>query len=445
MEPIYPALNALGHDLERALPPPDPACRTIVGVPVRDEEETLAAALGALRGQRDASGGRLDPASYEVLLLVNNSKDASARLASSLGANAPDFRLHVLEVDLPDHLSHVGAARRLAMDIADRRFAALERERGLIASTDADTLVDRDWIANMQRAVADGADAIGGRITFSAAGLRALPLPIRRAYLQDVGYRYLAAELTARLAPRPEDPWPHHFQNFGASMAATAGAYRRAGGLPVRAALEDVAFFEALERVDARIRRPVDVRVQTSARLCGKTGFGLAVQLRCWGAAADCQEIRYVPSAAAVARLAMGREELRRAWHTSAANRLGRVSELLGIETETLSCLLHGSATFGALWQAVEPLAEAAVGEEVPIAQAIRELRLTLASLRGSSLTDGRLARTGPIDSSHWRYQRDGAAGRPPAGRGWHAPHRQSAGSPPLPAASAPAAAALED
>ena len=64
MEPIYPALNALGHDLERALPPPDPACRTIVGVPVRDEEETLAAALGALRGQRDDSGGRLDPASY---------------------------------------------------------------------------------------------------------------------------------------------------------------------------------------------------------------------------------------------------------------------------------------------------------------------------------------------------------------------------------------------
>ena len=28
------------------------------------------------------------------------------------------------------------------------------------------------------------------------------------------------------------DPWPRHYQHFGASLAVTADAYRRAGGLP---------------------------------------------------------------------------------------------------------------------------------------------------------------------------------------------------------------------
>jgi len=42
----------------------------------------------------------------------------------------------------------------------------------------------------------------------------------------------LLAELEGWLDPDPADPLPRHHQHFGASLAVTVDAYRRAGGLP---------------------------------------------------------------------------------------------------------------------------------------------------------------------------------------------------------------------
>jgi hypothetical protein len=90
------------------------------------------------------------------------------------------------------------------------------------------------------------------------------------------------AELEARLAPDPYDPWPRHFQHFGPSIAVTVATYRRSGGMPPLPSLEDVAFYNALRRIGARIRHSPTVRVVTSARPTGRTGFGFAVQLGIW-------------------------------------------------------------------------------------------------------------------------------------------------------------------
>jgi hypothetical protein len=257
---------------------PRSACRVSVVIPVRDEESSLPTTLAALAQQIDGDGSPLDQDHYEVILLVNNSVDGSARVAREFARQNPALVLHVIELDLPDEDAHVGRARRMLMDAVAERLPA----SGVIATTDADTVVAPDWLAMTLAEVACGADAVAGRILVDPAGFAEHGRYARMYHLRDVTYRYLVAELEARLAPDPFDPWPRHFQHFGPSLAVTVAAYRRAGGIPPLPSLEDVALYDALRRVGARIRHSPKVRVVTSARSEGRTGFGFAVQLRQW-------------------------------------------------------------------------------------------------------------------------------------------------------------------
>ncbi len=262
--------------------PPLSSCELIVTIPVRDEEDRLLETLTALAQQIGHGNRPLDPSHYEIILLINNSIDASAAIARSFAHAHPSLALHVVEIDLPSEDAHVGRARRILMDTACERLESLGRDRGVIAMTDADTVVAADWIAAMLGEFDAGADVVAGRILVDPAGFADHDQHARQFHLRDVTYRYLVAEVEARLAPDPFDPLPRHFQHFGPSMAVTAAMYRRVGGIPPLPSLEDVAFYDALRDVGARIRHAPSVRVTTSARPDGRTGFGFAVQLRLW-------------------------------------------------------------------------------------------------------------------------------------------------------------------
>ncbi|MBA2450066.1 MAG: glycosyltransferase family 2 protein, partial [Chloroflexi bacterium] len=251
--------------------PPSSRCEVCVIIPVRDEAETLEAALDALAHQVDVQGHRLERARYEIVVLANNCRDDSAGVARRFAVRDPTLALHVVELALPPSRDHVGHARRLLMDEAYHRLRSLGRPRGVIASTDGDTRVAPDWIAATLAEVARGVDAVGGRIALEPAGRAALELAARAYHLRDVGYRHLVSEWATYLDPEPWDPWPRHHQHFGASLAVTAEAYGRAGGLPAVPALEDVALYQALLRVDARVRHSPAVRVATSARRSSQT------------------------------------------------------------------------------------------------------------------------------------------------------------------------------
>jgi hypothetical protein len=281
--------------------PPRAALEIAIVIPVRDEQEWLPSALAALAGQRMLDGSPLDRDRYEIILLVNNSVDASAAVAVECARQYPSLALHVVEVELPEREAHVGRARRMLMDAAAARLPA----NGVIATTDADTRVAPDWVAMTLAEIAAGADAVGGRILVDPAGFADDGGHTRRMHLLDVTYRYLVAELEARLAPDPFDPWPRHFQHFGASLAVAVGAYRQIGGIPPLPSLEDVALYDALRRVKARIRHSPSVRVVTSARSVGRTGFGFAVQLQRWSAMGVRHEPFLVESPSSIlARLA---------------------------------------------------------------------------------------------------------------------------------------------
>jgi hypothetical protein len=371
---------------------PDPACEAIVIVPARDEVAGITATLAALAAQTDRDGRPLDRRSYEIIVLANNCDDDTANVARGFARQHPGLALHVIERTLPAAEANVGTARRLLMDEACRRLLALGRPRGVIASTDADTRPDPTWLAATLREIAGGADAVGGRITIDAAGLAALDEGARRSHLRDVGYRFLVAEVESLLDPLPHDPWPRHYQHFGASFAVTADAYRQIGGLPEVAALEDVALAIALDLADARLRHSPAVRVVTSARSSSHAARGFASQLREWSALHVARMPLCVESPPSLVARVAERRQLRELWGqcraggSPGAAALTALAPRLQIPAPRLGAQLRMAQTFGQVERAVRrrqgrrPFDP--TGPLQPIDAATRDLRALVARLR---------------------------------------------------------------
>jgi glucosyl-3-phosphoglycerate synthase len=249
-----------------ALAPPDPALAAVVVVPARDEAQRIGACLLALARQRGVAQN-----SYEVIVVLDGCRDTTADVVREVGDSEPHLRVHVIV--LADSRG-VGRARRAGMDLACARLLSLGRERGLIASTDADSVVADDWLACQLALAHGGAHAIGGHIELhpheqSGLAVEALQERERRA----------AARMRVVLEQAQPAVSAEHHQFSGASLALTADTYRRCGGLPVRAALEDEALEQALQARGVPIHRSRSVRVSTSARTDGRAPRGLAQDL----------------------------------------------------------------------------------------------------------------------------------------------------------------------
>ncbi len=372
--------------------PPLPQTRVSVIVPVRDEEEILHKTLQALADQIDLDGNRLDDRSYEVLVFANNCTDASAAIARRFAQQHPQFQLHVVEQNLPQQEAHIGRVRRMLMDEAHRRLVGLGQHHGIIASTDGDSQVDRQWIAAMRYEIAQGADAVGGRTVTHRAERAALDRATKTSYLRFVGYRYLVKQLEDYLDPDPFDRAPRHYQFFGANFAVTHEMYALAGGMPLRPTSEDVAFHQAIVKVGAKVRHSMLMRVTTSARHQGRATQGLADRLSQFQALGQRQQSFLVASAAEVRAKLLVRHDLRRCWAQAtsdqlraalAPQRLAQLANRLTVPMAELHEAIEQSLTFGELVQRVEQCQQA-MGlwqqqwTAVPIEMAIAELRLCL-------------------------------------------------------------------
>ncbi len=368
--------DARGITVASDLPAIDDACEMSVVVPAFNEAGSIGPALEALARQVDLDGIPLAPERYEVLVLANNCTDETAAVARQCGRVHPEFRLHVIEATLLADQAHVGAARRLVMDEAFRRLSGLGRARGVIASTDGDTLVSPRWVAAILREVAAGADAVGGRIRSSVAEVAGLEPGAQLYYRQDKTYRLLRAAYESVLDPDPQNPWPRHFQYFGASLAVTVEAYRDSGGLPAVPVLEDMAFSDRLERIDARMRHSPQVSVMTSLRCVGKVGVGLSSTLSQWTHRARTGEPILVESGEAIETLALDRQRVRRLTTSG----IQQAAALLKVESDWLRERWEAAPGFGALWQEVRARQKASgvrhwAIEPITIGEAIADLR----------------------------------------------------------------------
>jgi hypothetical protein len=123
---------------------------------------------------------------------------------------------------------------------------------------------------------------VGGRILLEPEERAALPANVQRLFLLDVGYRRALEELRSLYAPEAADPFPRHHQHYGASLAVTAAAYAKAGGMPLKRTSEDAALYRAIVASGGRFRHSNRVRVRTSARVLGRAQGGLADALGRW-------------------------------------------------------------------------------------------------------------------------------------------------------------------
>jgi glucosyl-3-phosphoglycerate synthase len=243
---------------------PPPALRELrasVVVPAHDEELLIGGCLEALGRQQD-----LEKAHYEVIVVLDDCADQTATEVESFGARHPDLQLLVLA----GPGQGAGPARASGMDLACARLEEVGRYEGLIATTDADSVVEADWLVRQLEAIEAGAQAIGGDVVLEQSSADRLPEEILERRQGELLKRtHLAAS---------HGPADHaHFS--GASLGVTPRTYRAVGGMASLSALEDQDLEDRLVQASIPIHRLSRVRVTTSARTEGRAQRGLAKDL----------------------------------------------------------------------------------------------------------------------------------------------------------------------
>lgn len=365
-----------------------------VTIPVRNEAKNIEMTLDSFAVQVDLQNNPLDKKLFEIVLLANNCSDASAEIARNWSKRNLSVNLHVAEKKFPKKNANVGFVRRLIMNEA---FARLKSNKygGVIMTTDGDTRVAPDWIAQNLAEIERGADAVGGRILIENDELAKMDERARYFHLHDEEYRLLVAEFECLLDNHSHDASPRHHQHFNASFAVKTEAFEQAGGIPGVECLEDVAFYRALLRIDAKFRHSPLVKVFTSARNVGRATFGLSRQINEWTKMGRNGDDYLVESAAAIEKKTLARKALRH-FHSKArtdefptSEEISRLAEILRIPAKTLFNELKRPQTFGNLMERISCLQNKnrkwrRQNPPIPIEDALSDLIEKAAKLRNN-------------------------------------------------------------
>jgi hypothetical protein len=215
-----------------------------VVVPAHDERELLPAALAALRAAARHPALRGLP--VHVVPVLDACTDDT-------GAVAPG----AVEVAA----GNVGLARAAGFAEVLRREAGRPGGELWLATTDADSRVPADWLAEQVALAAAGADVVAG--TVAVADWSAQPAATRAAFAATYG-----------------TPGAGHRHVHGANLGLTAAAYLGAGGVPPLPLGEDQALVDRLRAQALRVVATGRIPVLTSARRESRTTGGFADHLR---------------------------------------------------------------------------------------------------------------------------------------------------------------------
>lgn len=314
----------------------------VVAIPAKNEADRIGPCLLALAQQTRHPDA--------VLLLLNGCTDRSSTVVRTLLPRLP-YRLHVRSHMFPSATANAGHARRLAMQLA----AELTNHDGVLLTTDADSVVARNWIERNLLALSAGADLVCGRVTLDPAEAALIPSHLHADDALECELTELMDRLAAWLDPDPADPWPRHTEQAGASLAVTVEAFRRVGGIPPLGSGEDRAFVRALLRMDARIRHDPTVTVSVSGRTLGRASGGMADTIRRRiGQQDEFIDDSVEPAADAYRRIDF-RRRVRLAWREQPAAR-ATTQELavdLGMPGTLLEQILE-TPFFGTAWAEIE-------------------------------------------------------------------------------------------
>ena len=272
----------------RVLSEPHRDLKIIVTLPVHNESglerslDSLFLSADALAGQDESSGqdgssGRdegtdwLAPPRIEVLILVNAAEDAAPAIHGRNLHTLKETQKWIGEhphplVDFHIWLDHkftrkeagVGLARKILMDEALRRFSRIENPDGIIASMDADAVVDPSYFRALLEHFSTG--TCEGCSVFFEHPLTSAEDPYPSAEDPDKAEKSRAIyeaitcyELHLRYYVEAvrSTGYPNAYHTVGSAFAVKAGIYCKEGGMNRRKGGEDFYF---IQKVAARGR-----------------------------------------------------------------------------------------------------------------------------------------------------------------------------------------------
>jgi len=230
----------------------------VIAIPVKNAEAQLGACLHSLGAQTR----KFD----RLVLLLNNCTDASLGVCNQFAAQQPG--VEVFEKTLSGSLASAAEARRLAL-----HYAAAPGPDSIILTTDADAVLERSWIEKNMREIENGAQVVCGVTKTDPLDAGNLQDVLHLDHMRERVLLDILDEIAHLVDPDPNDPWPRHQQQSGASIAVTRDIFYLASGMPHEATVEDQALVERLRLVDARIRHAPDIVVNLS----GKPARGMGI------------------------------------------------------------------------------------------------------------------------------------------------------------------------
>ncbi|NWB83972.1 glycosyltransferase [Pseudomonas gingeri] len=234
-----------------------------VVLPVYNESDRIDSVLDSLFNQK-TRGGLITHATYELIIVDNNSTDDSVKKINAFKAENPTLDIHVIQ----ETTQGVSSARKRGMDYASLRSKQRDIRLGVknkhyIASADADCTVDPYWLhALIEKMLEENGDLGTCNYYYNEASFRHRP-----NLLNEIQKTLRCREMSFSL-----------FGGFpdGKGFAVERGLYDKVGGIEIFYQLDKGRFVEHLSddwdfgiRVIAWGGKPVyahDSRIEINSR-----------------------------------------------------------------------------------------------------------------------------------------------------------------------------------
>jgi hypothetical protein len=223
----------------------------------------------------------------EVIILVNHSEAAPDEIKEKNDATIQELGRWIQNtpvdgmkfyavgpVELKKKWAGVGMARKAGMDEAISRFNLINKPEGIVVSLDADTLVEENYLVEIERFFKNNPAHAGATIAFSHQmdHLDARQLQGIILYEKYMDYYRKAMGFTG---------YPYPMYTVGSAITVTAAAYVKRGGMNRRQAGEDFYFLQNLVQVGP-VGEITATAVHPSARVSTRVPFGTGMVMKKW-------------------------------------------------------------------------------------------------------------------------------------------------------------------
>jgi len=177
-------------------------------------------------------------------------------------------------VELRKKWAGAGLARKKGMDEAVRRFNHLGRPKGLIVSLDADTLVEKNYLVEIENHFKNNPKHVGATVSFQHQKDQLDQRQLEGIILYEKYLDYYKNALSYT-------GYPFSLFTIGSAFLVTAEAYVKRGGMNRRQAGEDFYFLQNLVQL-GKVGEIKTTKVYPSARLSDRVPFGTGPILQKW-------------------------------------------------------------------------------------------------------------------------------------------------------------------